>query len=335
MEESKKYKQQLIESIKELARSINTNSKVVLSQALLNEVTSNIPLSNMEFWEALIRFEYNQAQRSHETPKWKVWPKPSSLLTLVDLASWDGFRREKVLYSLKGQQLNKFFLTICLRRLNDWVPEVRQAARECLPTIIKRSTSNDVVDAIAFTITHWSSWRRINQIDREALLEVMAEGNIALLIKDKLINSPSGSLLMIFSQFGRTQTIDQYLEEISMSAVQPFVRAKAYRCLLEGRITWVKSREWQWTDKAYCIGSYVPVITHRELSVERDFNLTLVKASNDPSSLVRRVAAEILIKEADKLGASAASLADKFARDKSKAVSERGLFALKQLKVIN
>jgi len=55
------------------------------------------------------------------------------------------------------------------------------------------------------------------------------------------------------------------------------------------------------------------------------------KSAEDRSSIVRRISAEILIQEIEALDVIATEYAEKFASDKSDAVSERGLFALRKL----
>jgi hypothetical protein len=57
----------------------------------------------------------------------------------------------------------------------------------------------------------------------------------------------------------------------------------------------------------------------------------LKSSSEDRSSIVRRVSAEILIRELGNLGIKARAFAERFALDKSHAVSERGEFALRKL----
>ncbi|WP_345551951.1 hypothetical protein [Microbulbifer aestuariivivens] len=57
----------------------------------------------------------------------------------------------------------------------------------------------------------------------------------------------------------------------------------------------------------------------------------LKESSEDRSSTVRRVSAEILTREMDNLGIKARVFAERFASDNSHAVSERGDFALRQL----
>ena len=72
-------------------------------------------------------------------------------------------------------------------------------------------------------------------------------------------------------------------------------------------------------------------MSERKLSVETPILDLLKKSAKDRSSIVRRVSAEILIRELDTLGGIGKELADKFASDSSDAVSERGKFALKKL----
>ena len=94
-------------------------------------------------------------------------------------------------------------------------------------------------------------------------------------------------------------------------------------------MSWSDGVRWEWTDKRYCQGHYITIISERKLSQEIPITDLLVRASADRSSIVRRVAAEFLIKELDNLGDTAMAFADTFALDTAKSVSERGQFALK------
>ena len=95
----------------------------------LVDVTSQLPLSNLNYWERLIRLEFSSALESSSPPKRKIWSKPSQFLTWLDLISWDGYKREKTLRTITGAAPNSFFFALAIRRLNDWVPQVREAAR--------------------------------------------------------------------------------------------------------------------------------------------------------------------------------------------------------------
>lgn len=253
------------------------------------------------------------------------------MLTWLDLISWDGYRRERVLRTLSGGAPNTFFFSCAIRRLNDWVPQVRKAAREKLPEIAAATNPDYVVAAVCVALANWSSWGRIEQQDKQVLLQIIATDEVAACLRHKIISSSSGPMASLFSQLGRTAILDSYIAEIAQHAAQPSVRAKAYRSLFEGRITWIEARKWQWTDVRYCVGRLNAMLSEREIAVQLPFLVLLENSAGDRSSVVRRVAAEFLIRELETLGDDAKGFAQAFAADKSNAVSERGRFALKQL----
>lgn len=297
----------------------------------LVEVTSHLPLSNLDYWERLIREEYSSALEASSQPKWKVWSKSTQLLSWVDLISWDGYKREKTLRTIAGAAPNGFFLTLALRRLNDWVPQVRDAAIEKLPLIVEASETAHIVDALCVTLSHWNSWGRIGELEKQALLEICSKKEVGKALKSKFISSASGPMASLFVQVGRTTVLDEYISEIAENAIQPTVRARAFRSQLERRMVWVEGRKWEWTDVRYCKGRLKPIISERELTITPPFLEVLKKSSVDRSSIVRRVAAEFLIQKSDALGKDSLRLAKLFASDKSSAVSQRGKFALKRL----
>lgn len=73
------------------------------------------------------------------------------------------------------------------------------------------------------------------------------------------------------------------------------------------------------------------ISSSRKLEISTPFLSLLGKSAIDHSSIVRRVAAEFLIRDLEKLGDEAISFAEQSASDKSNPVSERGRFALKRL----
>ena len=75
----------------------------------------------------------------------------------------------------------------------------------------------------------------------------------------------------------------------------------------------------------------MPIVNERTINVEIPFLELLNKSSSDRSPIVRRVAAEFLIRELDTLGEQSLRLANKFASDESPSVAERGRFAVKRL----
>ncbi|MBP52943.1 MAG: hypothetical protein CMG88_00030 [Marinobacter sp.] len=331
MQQLQTIEDQVISAVQDFANSIRSGSKVVADMSALIDVTDNLPLSSFDYWERLIRSEFSSALRESSTPKWKVWSKPKEFITWLDLISWDGYRREKALRALSGAAPNAFFFSLAVRRLNDWVPQVRKAAREKLPEIAGSTDPDYVVEALSIALSNWNSWGRIEEGDKEVLLQIICEEKIAKSLRSKLISSASGPMPSLFSQLGRTPILDEKMEEIASFAIQPSVRAKAYRSLFEGRIVWMEGRKWEWTDIRYCEGRLKPVVAERKLNVKAPMLELLKKSSEDRSSIVRRVSAEILIRELDSLGSVARTFTERFISDKSRPVSERGEFALKKL----
>lgn len=211
------------------------------------------------------------------------------------------------------------------------MPQVRKAAREKLPDIARSTNPEFVVDALCVTLSNWSSWGRIEDVDKEVLLKIISEKEVAKTLRSKLISSASGPMPSLFSQLGRTSILDGEVEEIANSAVQPSVRAKSYRSLFEGRIVWTEGLKWVWTDIRYCEGRLKPIVGERALEVKTPLLDLLARSSEDRSSIIRRVSAEILIRNLANLGKKAKVFAEHFASDNSRAVSERGEFALKKL----
>ena len=321
----------VISAVREFASSIRPGSKFVNDMSFLVVVTSLLPLSNLDYWERLIRSEYSSELGFSNSPEWKIWPKSAEFLTWLDLISWDGYKREKTLRTIAGGAPNSFFFSLALRRLNDWVPQVRAAAREKLPGIVKETDPVHVVDALCVTLSYWNSWGRIEKAGRQVLLEIISKREMVQALKSKIISSTSGPMASLMMQVGRTPVFDEHLSEIANNAVQPSVRARVYRSLLEGRMVWVEGRKWEWTDIKYCKGKFQAVVGEREIEVALPFIVLLQKSADDPSSIVRRVAAEFLIRELNTLGNESFELASRFASDKSYAVAERGRFALAKL----
>ena len=333
MQLQQELEEKVVSAVRDFANSINSGGKVVADMSSLVEAASQLPLSNLDYWERLIRWEFASALHSYAQPKWKIWAKPSTFLTWIDLSSSDGYKREKTLRTLTGAAPNSFFFALAVRRLNDWVPQVREAARETLPLIAQASDPTHVVDALFVTLPDWNSWGRIEQSDKQVLLKIISSKDISESLKSKIISATSGPLTSIFAQVGRTSVLDDHLSEIAKNAIQPSVRAKAYRSQFEGKMVWLEGKKWEWTDIRYCEGRLKPILSERKLTVTSPFLETLRMASIDRSPIVRRVAAEMLIRELENLGDESFRLANLLASDASPSVAERGNFALKKIGV--
>lgn len=326
MNKTSALEQELSQAIKELVRSSCSSKETSPPLCPVSLVTAEWPLGNLDYWERFIRDEYNKALSSSSHNIWN----PSHQITWIDLCSWDGHKRERALRCIESAP-NRFALALVCRRLNDWVPQVRQAASEVLSKIVTNTNKSYVVDTVFFTLSHWSSWQRIDEKSKNTLLEIITTTRLLDELKLNLIASPTGPLSSVFSQIARKSAIDHYLIEIANRAVQPSLRAKVYRCLFSNKVSWFNGRKWQWTDIRYCQGHEVPIISERPLTIHVPLIPLLKSAANDRSSIVRRVAAEVLIRELKNVGDESIKLAEQLSLDRSTAVAERGKFALRKI----
>jgi len=331
MHQSQIMEDDIISAVRAFARSIKLKGNVVADMSSLISATSQLPLSHFDYWERLIRTEFSLAMTGHVPSRWKLGGKSNEILTWLDLTSWDGYKREKTLRTLSGAAPNTFFFSLSLRRLNDWVPQVREAARDKLLELAKATNPEYVVEALCIALSNWGSWGRIEEKDKNVLLQIISEEHIAESFRKKIMSSTSGPMTSLFSQLGRTAILDGKIDEIARFAIQPSLRAKAYRSLFEGKVTWIEGRENIWMDIRYCKKKVIPIVSERKVNVQIS-RLELLKSSaKDPSSVVRRVSADVLIQDMENLGDIAIHLAIKFLSDKSEAVAERGRFAVKKL----
>lgn len=330
MRHQQEHEDEVLAAVRTFAQSVNSENIIHADMSALIEATSRLSLSNLDDWERRIRWEVT----SSNPLIWKLWAETALFLPWVDLCSGNGYKREKTLRALSGAAPNRFFFALAVRRLNDWVPQVRDAARKKLPIIAKESDPEHVVDVLCVTLPHWNSWGRSEAVDKRVLLEMTALPEVAHFLKLRIISATTGPMTAILVQAGRTDTLDDSLSEIAKDAIQPYVRAKAYKCLLEGKVVYSEGRKWEWTNIQYHRGHFKPILSERVLSFRSPFLETLKLAAVDRSAIVRRVAGDMLIQQLTSIGDEALKMAKLLASDSYPSVAERGKFALKKLETL-
>lgn len=305
--------------------------------------TSTLPLSKMTTWERVIREElWRTHERSPQAVRssWRSLlrlapssaPSGSPTPTWLDLCHGDGHVRERALHTLSGAAPDGFFLALVARRLNDWVPQVRTAARGAWPRLAGGSNPAHVVDALCAVLPVSHAWRRIEASDQRGLSELVATGPVVEALRRRIVGSSAGPMASVLSQVLRHPALDRQLSDIAREAIQPAVRAVAHRALLRGTAMWPEGDRWRWTDIRYCEGRVELVWGSRPLKdITTSFEAFLLAAAEDRSPRVRRVAAEYLIRETGRLGAAADTLARRFAADPAPSVASRGAFALRRI----
>jgi len=333
----------LHEAVRRIAAPNNSARQIAQTMPQLVHATSVLPLSNLVQWERIIRDELSLARYRAEQSRNRRWPswltfhrltKPwdsDRRLTWVDLSSFNGYDREQALRTLAGAVPNGFFFALIIRRLNDWVPQVRTAARDTIREFARTSAPEHVADALCAILPAWPSWRRMQTQDRQLVTELFTLPPISAELIRRVKTAATGPMQAVLSQVLRIDVIDDDLIDIATNAVQPAVRAKAYSTLLQGKAAWVEGSHWQWTDVRYCIGRWQPILGERPLHRRPALVELLNAAALDRSGMVRRVAAEALVREMHHLGEIALVLARQLANDRSPPVAKRGEFVLQRL----
>ena len=247
-----------------------------------------------------------------------------------DLLSGDGFRRERFLLEVNEGAPSAFLLAMFLRRLNDWVPQVRKAALQAAENVLDR-TDPDIVGEVLWSILSVrNSWKRMRG-DESAVLDAGFERpSITPYLVRRLLSETSGPTARVLQQACRGASLDPYLPRLAEAALQPAVRALAYRMLMEQRATWPDGWKWRWTDKSLGERIRERQIAERPLSMDVDLPELLLAAANDPSAAVRRMAAAVLMSHRHDLGDFATVLAEKLATDPYPSIADRGRFILEE-----
>ncbi|AFY39323.1 hypothetical protein Lepto7376_3084 [[Leptolyngbya] sp. PCC 7376] len=257
----------VLQAVVNLQKAVHEQKETAVALSEFIQITSFLPITKLERWEAWLRSPLHCLRRfslqKTVQSNWPPFTNSSNISPWLDLCSGNGFKREEVLIGIKSDAPNAFLFALVLRRLNDWVPAVCDAARRQVPIIATQTRPEYVVDALWGILSHLSSWGRISKQELEVLLNLLYLPDIAPLISKRIQERPAGPVASIMSQIGRISVLDNDLFDIAENAIQPAVRAKAYRYLLEKKVVWLEGRRWQWSDQYFRDGKYKAVLGTR------------------------------------------------------------------------
>ncbi|MCK1388674.1 hypothetical protein [Bradyrhizobium sp. 21] len=205
-----------------------------------------------------------------------------------------GYLRAAALHSINVAPTSPFFLAALAWRLNDWVPQVREAARLCAERELPLVDARVAAVAAPYLLGRRIAWHRWTH-EQDTLDQVFARKDVLEALAAQLRAGTTGPLAACLRHTMRFAAIDVHLIELARQAREPSVLALAYRCLISGRADWVVGFEWTWIDKVYFQRRQVPKLETR-LIVRVEKAADLVKeAARDKSAIVRKIAADALI----------------------------------------
>lgn len=297
--------------------------------------TRRLPIANLDYWERQCSYEAYFATRPRRVLGFNLRSKYEKqvLLPWVDSCSGNGYTRERAVSALKKGAPSSFLFALVLRRLNDWVPEVRAAARKRIPQIANETNPAYVLETLWSVLPHLHTWQRLQSEDKAVIAEIIDKEEMLSRLSEKIIMTTAGPVPAVMSQAGRAPNFDRFWLDISTSAIQPAVRAKAYRSQLDGYVTWIESYQWVWIEESWNRNRHAPtpVLGKRKIQTFRPFLESLKAAATDKSALVRRVAGDALFSHDEGLCDDMVPIAQMLANDPSSSVAERGQFALKRI----
>lgn len=182
-----------------------------------------------------------------------------------------------------------------LLRCNDWVGNVRVAALSKLRELVPEWSAEELKDLVVFTVDRINEWQRGGAVAAAALQDHREWQKALCLV---LLEETNGPMARLLRKNLRTRDLDFLLPELAVDARSAFVRAVAVQTVLEGCARWHVSTEWQWVDKAYGLKRRVQRWDKRNVpfatAVQKE---VLAAAARDKSAVVRKLAAEHLIRE--------------------------------------
>ena len=320
---------QLLESeIRHYAVAVGQGGDLEAAFEPLITATSRLPLCNLERYEQAFRWSFPHEVDQARGKDWRFWRRPSVFVTWLDICSPDGFVRERAVRAIQGKGPNAFFLCLLMRRLNDWVPQVRKACEESLSQVLVLSDPAAVVKAMVGTFTHWNSWGHLSDEGRAVVWHALDDERVKAAFVAYVSRATSGPAAQLLAQANGTGALDVYVRHLATDAVQPAVRATACRWLMEGQSTRMGQPSWGWTDKNRGQGRLKRNLVRRPLSQPMAPELAMRLALADRSSLVRRIVGDGLIRALDNPSEELLSLARLLAADPHPAIAERGRFAV-------
>ncbi|NNE21718.1 MAG: hypothetical protein HKN11_03835 [Rhizobiales bacterium] len=263
------------------------------------------------------------AFRTH--PK-QVVLQNTECLEFLFLFHSNGYLREAALKKLNRPLPGPLFVAAVAYRLNDWVEEVRVAAKGCLARVLPRTDSQAIAEAGIYLIHQMWLWRRAGD-HVTALVNELSKPEIMAALAQILSRETTGPLARTLRNALRFETMDRHLEMLAQEALSPAVRAVAIEALIDGRARWLDGHQQEWIDKSMSLYRRVPRYSYRPLTIDTETEPQIRRAAVDRVSIVRKLAAQKLIEHRHKLPPMD-DVAHNLEDDRSPAVRERANFYL-------
>lgn len=182
-----------------------------------------------------------------------------------------------------------------LIRSNDWVAEVRALAMKRLPPALDRLEASQLDRLMPLMLDRMPDWRR-EDLDRAPVRRLLAHPCLQEAALRRLRDDRSGPLSRRLRFLLCEAGYDHRLPDLATGARSSQVRAMAMEALLSGTAQWSDGWTWTWVDKPMGLRRRERRWQSRPLLAPVTHDGLLAAAASDRSPIVRRVAADALIR---------------------------------------
>lgn len=243
-----------------------------------------------------------------------------------------GHVREAAIRSMNGPLCSPFEVLALFDLMNNWVPEVRDAALEAVPRVLPLTNPKVLSVAIEALFGFMPQWKRWNKSKAHTAIENLVNKDVIVEMVSRLNKGLSRRSVALYSFLQRLCSVDAYHQNIFDHAGQSHLRAMALNTILRQRAKWVVGYKRAPVDKVFNQYKILKVYDRRTVLFDNGQRLnSLTRALRDKSALVRSTAAQFLIDFPNDLSVDAIAAARQLSADRSQKVSSRGDFLLRQL----
>jgi hypothetical protein len=216
-------------------------------------------------------------------------------------------------------------------RLNDWAGPVREAARRAVDRSMPDTPADAIAPAMRVLLPRATTWRRWTRSDQDMLDAVLMRADVAEALMDHVVTTRDAGLGPLFRALYPNPAIDAKLDWAFQEARQPHIRAMALDALLMRQLRW-PTREMQKVPGQWRY-QLEPIWADRAVTVEVDLAAALERGVADGASIVRKAAADGLIRYRNdpRLSGRVEPLTARLEADKNVAVRGRMEFLHRKL----
>jgi len=198
--------------------------------------------------------------------------------------------REQALNRINGPLPNELLVAAIAWRLNDWVPNVRAAARRCAERCFEKTAPQILAQFFLSNSRQLDTWGRWIETERDMLNSQLRRFDVIQEVAGLLITGNRGPLPSGFAKLLRNAEIDCALERLATAAVLPGIRAMALKALIDGMASFATGTQWRWVDKSMGKRRREAKIETRALTITADRRYFIRLGIKDKSAIVRGVA---------------------------------------------